>query len=63
MKYATFRYDTVEVENGLYALWCHKYDICILFKAKFLKKEPRLVLWTSTAEITNSLNVIYTLKP
>ena len=24
-----------------YALWCHKCDICILFKAKFLKKEAK----------------------
>ena len=24
-----------------YALWCHKYDIGILFKAKFLKKEAK----------------------
>ena len=24
-----------------YALWGHKYDICILFKAKFLTEEAK----------------------
>ena len=37
--------DTVrEIHTALknnYALWCHKYDIFILFKAKFLKKEAK----------------------
>ena len=26
-----------------YALWRHKYDICILFKSKFLKKDSELL--------------------
>ena len=37
--------DTVrEIPTALkthYALGCHKYDICILFKAKFLTKEAK----------------------
>ena len=37
--------DTVrEIPTALqthYTLQCHKYDICILFKAKFLMKEEK----------------------
>ena len=38
-----------------YALWCHKYDICILFTAKFLTKEAKW--WTSVKEVTNPFYV------
>ena len=38
-------HDTVrEIPTALkthYAVWCHKYDNCILFKAKFLTKEAK----------------------